>query len=59
MTPATLEVFDPGEREPRCRSSAGGVHPVEWHEPGMADGVYWLRLRQGTNTATARAIVIR
>jgi hypothetical protein len=61
--PATLEVFDLRGRLVESREVGGlgpGAHDLRLGERGrLAAGVYALRLRQGEQIATARAVVLR
>jgi hypothetical protein len=59
----TLELLDLAGRRTAWRdigALAPGNHTARFHEAdSFAPGIYWLRLSQGANRATARVVVIR
>jgi hypothetical protein len=60
---ATLELYDVGGRQIVARevgALGAGTHQVRLAPPGrLAAGVYAVRLRRGTEAATARAVIVR
>jgi hypothetical protein len=60
--PATLEVFSvAGKRVGRREvgSLGAGVHTVDLVQEGLPSGMYWIRLKHGPDTLTARAVILR
>ncbi len=59
---ATLELYDVNGRRVAERSSSGlaaGEHTLRMGDsPGLAAGIYWLRLSQGTQRTTARVVIV-
>jgi hypothetical protein len=59
--PAVLEVLDPAGRRVLRRdwTARGGVESIPWSAPGVAAGVYHVRLTGGGSAATARIVLVR
>jgi endonuclease I len=60
--PATLEVFSvAGKRVGRREvgSLGAGVHTVDLVQERLPSGMYWIRLKHGPDTLTARAVILR
>ncbi|MCK5786678.1 MAG: T9SS type A sorting domain-containing protein [Candidatus Sabulitectum sp.] len=59
--PATLEIFDVSGRviETPFQENLSGSSMFTWDASSLSTGVYFMRLTQGSNVATARVSVIR
>ena len=59
--PATLEIFDVSGRviETPFQENLSGSAMFTWDASSLSTGVYFMRLTQGSNVATARVSVIR
>ncbi|MEA3265734.1 MAG: T9SS type A sorting domain-containing protein, partial [Candidatus Fermentibacteria bacterium] len=59
--PATLEIFDISGRviDKPFSENLSGSSMFTWDASSLSTGVYFMRLTQGSNTATSRVSVIR
>jgi hypothetical protein len=61
FVPASLELLDAGGRRVEHRSVGAlgpGLHEARFDAAGRSPGVYFIRLRQGANLATARVTLL-
>ena len=60
--PARLELLDPAGRSAWAREVGAwgaGAHTLALDAPGLAPGLYWLRLTQGGRSAVSKLVRVR